>query len=245
MKASRQAGRLGAEIGAGDRHQPPAVGEARQRRCDVAIGGIGHPYTDIRHRRERRVHQHGGRRDGAVEVIVDLRRIAARYREIRKQMRRADAARVSASSFRMSAPPAISARMARRPVPADGSSTRSPGVTAAAQSAARPSGIGVENCWSAWLSSERRVWVGKRLASFANCGSARPESRLCGKAACRICAGTERSPPRRRHTPSSSPRRRRIGGAESRLHCCAQDGGIDAAALLEMGEKQARGPGEK
>ena len=24
--------------------------------------------------------------------------------------------------------------------------------------------IGVENCWSDWLSSDRRVWVGRRLA---------------------------------------------------------------------------------
>ncbi|MGY4281992.1 hypothetical protein ACVWXO_001212 [Bradyrhizobium sp. LM2.7] len=41
----------------------------------------------------------------------------------------------------------------------------------AAVHAASPSGIGIENCWRAWLSSERRVWVGKRLANFASIGS--------------------------------------------------------------------------
>ena len=29
-----------------------------------------------------------------------------------------------------------------------------------------PSGIGVENCWKVWLSAERRVCVGSRLAIF-------------------------------------------------------------------------------
>src|SRR5579872_2898814 len=62
--------------------------------------------------------------------------------------------------------------MASSPVPAEGSSTRSAGVMAAAVHAARPSGTGVENCWSAWLSSERRVWVGRRPAIFASIGSA-------------------------------------------------------------------------
>ena len=33
---------LGTEIGAGDRDQPTAIGETRQRRGDMAIGGIGH-----------------------------------------------------------------------------------------------------------------------------------------------------------------------------------------------------------
>ena len=43
---------------------------------------------------------------------------------------------------------------------------------AAAVETARPSGTGVENCWSAWLSSERRVWVGRRPAIFASIGNA-------------------------------------------------------------------------
>ena len=80
-------------------------------------------------------------------------------------------ARVSASSLSMSAPPASSARMASRPVPAEGSSTRSAGVIAAAVLAATPSVIGVENCWSAWLSAERRVCVGRSPPILVSIGS--------------------------------------------------------------------------
>jgi hypothetical protein len=46
------------------------------------------------------------------------------------------------------------------------------GVWQALTSATSPSGTGVENCWSAWLSSERRVWVGRRPAILASIGSA-------------------------------------------------------------------------
>ena len=74
-------------------------------------------------------------------------------------------ARVSANSFRTSEPPAISARTARSPVPADGSSTQSRRRDrGGASSAARPSGIGVENCW-------------KRLALLGT-------ARMGGKKAC-------------------------------------------------------------
>jgi len=55
-------------------------------------------------------------------------------------------ARISASSFSTSFAPATSAKIASRPVPTDGSSTQSAGVMAAAIDAAKPSGIGVENC---------------------------------------------------------------------------------------------------
>ena len=44
--------------------------------------------------------------------------------------------------------------------------------------AASPSGTGVENCWSAWLSSERRVWVGKGPRSWPASAAWRPETRL-------------------------------------------------------------------
>ncbi len=71
--------------------------------------------------------------------------------------------RRSESSLSASVVPAISANIASRPVPADGSSTTSPGVMPAAVSAAKPTGRGVENCWSAWDSSDRRVCVGSRL----------------------------------------------------------------------------------
>ena len=41
---------------------------------------------DIRHRRERRVHQHDARRDAGVEMIVDLRGVEARDGDARKEM---------------------------------------------------------------------------------------------------------------------------------------------------------------
>jgi hypothetical protein len=78
-------------------------------------------------------------------MIVDLGGVEARDGRGRKR-EASRSARVSASSLRRACA-AISARMASSPVPADGSSTMSAGVIAAAVSAARPSGIGVENCW--------------------------------------------------------------------------------------------------
>ena len=78
--------RLGAEVRARDCDQTAAVGETRQRRSDMAIGGIRHPAADVRHRRERRVHQHGGRRDGAIEVIVDLRRVEAGHAKVGEEV---------------------------------------------------------------------------------------------------------------------------------------------------------------
>ncbi len=80
-------------------------------------------------------------------------------------------ARVSANSLRISEAPDNSAKTARRPVPADGSNTTSAGVIAAAMFATHANPIGVENCWRDSLSSDRRVWVGRRLAIFVNIGN--------------------------------------------------------------------------
>ena len=44
-------------------------------------------------------------------------------------------------------------------------------MIAAAAAAQKPSGIGVENCCNAWLSSERRVWVGNNPATFVSMAS--------------------------------------------------------------------------
>ena len=77
---------------------------------------------------------------------------------------------MSASSLRCTAgvrpvsAQALSARTARTPVPADGSSTVSDGMMAAASAVQSASGHGVENCWRATCSSERRVWEGSRSA---------------------------------------------------------------------------------
>src|SRR3546814_814472 len=54
-----------------------------------------------------------------------------------------------------------------RPVPADGSSTTSPGRMAAAIAATTPSPVGVENCCNAWEVWDRRVWVGSRAPIFS------------------------------------------------------------------------------
>jgi hypothetical protein len=55
--------------------------------------------------------------------------------------------RVSAISLSASRAFASSAKIASKPVPAEGSSTRSAGVSMAASAAAKPSANGVENCW--------------------------------------------------------------------------------------------------
>jgi antirestriction protein ArdC len=78
---------------------------------------------------------------------------------------------LSANSLRMREAPAISARMASRPVPADGSSTTSAGVIAAATLATNASPMGVENCWRDSLSSDRRVCVRRRLVILVSIGS--------------------------------------------------------------------------
>ena len=149
------------EVRPGDGDQAATVGEACQGGADVAEGGVGHAAIDMGHRREWRVHQHHAGAHASAPRWSSI--CAASNRDVVTPGKRwvSNPARVSASSLRTSAPPASSARMASRPVPADGSSTRSAGVIAAAVLAARPSVIGVENCWSAWLSSERRVCVGR------------------------------------------------------------------------------------
>jgi DNA-binding transcriptional LysR family regulator len=55
--------------------------------------------------------------------------------------------RLKATSFRTGLHPANSAWIASSPVPADGSSTNSPGQKAAANPATQASPSGVENCW--------------------------------------------------------------------------------------------------
>jgi hypothetical protein len=129
----------------GDCGQPAAIGEPRQGRRDMAQGGVGHAAIDVRDGREWRVHQHDVWCDTDVEMIVDVCGVEARHRGAGKRRERSPA-RVSASSLRTSDAPDSSARMASRPVPAEGSSTMSAGVIAAAALAASPSMIGVLNC---------------------------------------------------------------------------------------------------
>ena len=148
-------------------------------------------------------------------------------------------ARVSASSLRISEPPAVAARMASRPVPADGSSTRSVGVIAAAVSAARPSGSGVENCWSAWASSERRVCVGNRRGDFRQHG--KPRCRRRGFAEKRLSVFAQEQDARglaRLVGVFPVPGARRVGGAEGGFHSVAQGAGVDLLAAFEIGKQE-------
>jgi len=45
---------------------------------------VRHAPIDVRHRRERRVHQNHAWRDGGVEMIVDLRRVEAGEKCVKK-----------------------------------------------------------------------------------------------------------------------------------------------------------------
>ena len=76
---------VGAEVGAGDRHQPPAIGEPGQCRSDMAISGVGHAAGDVCHDGEWRVHKHDGGGGARREMIVDLGGVEARDGNGRKQ----------------------------------------------------------------------------------------------------------------------------------------------------------------
>jgi hypothetical protein len=89
--------------------------------------------------------------------------------------------------------------MASKPVPAEGSSTTSVGVIAAATLATKPNPMGVENCWSAWLSSDRRVCDGSNPATLASMARnadgdiARPRMTGPNLRRKRICAASQES----------------------------------------------------
>jgi hypothetical protein len=114
-------------------------------------------------------------------------------------------------------------------------------VIAAAQAATRPSGIGVENCWKVWLSVERRVCVGRRLAIFDSAEAGLPETRLCGKAHVRICGETGRSRLAGVIGRLPVPGAGGVGCAEGGLHRHTQGSGVDALAAFEMGQQQTGG----
>jgi hypothetical protein len=70
----------------GNRDKTPALGKPRQRRADMAQGGVGHAAIDIGERGEWRIHQHDARRHSRVEMIVDLRRVEFCHGDARKEM---------------------------------------------------------------------------------------------------------------------------------------------------------------
>jgi hypothetical protein len=131
----------------------------------MAICGVGYAAFDIGHCRERRVHQHDAGRDGGIEMIVDLGRVEAGDGNGREEKRQQAGAGVgqlvederAAGDLGEDGEQAGAGRRLQHPVGR---------VIAAAWAATRPSGIGVENCWKVWLSAERRVCVGRRLAIF-------------------------------------------------------------------------------
>ena len=87
--------------------------------------GVSHAAVDMRHRRKRRVHQDDARADAGVEMIVDLRRVEARDGQAGEKPGEKPGAGIGELVERERSA-ASSARIARRPVPAEGSSTRSP-----------------------------------------------------------------------------------------------------------------------
>ena len=64
--------------------RPPSASRAKADE-DVPKGGAPDLAIDMRGNGEGRVHQHDARPDGAIEAIVDLRRVVARNGEIREQ----------------------------------------------------------------------------------------------------------------------------------------------------------------
>ncbi len=125
-------------------------------------GGVLNFAGDIRHRGKRWVHQDDGGDSARFEIVVNLRRIKAIDRKGRKEGREEVSPECPANSLRIRKPPEISARIAKRPVPAEGSSTTSSGRIAAADSAARPKRDRRGELLERLTSSERRgVWLGR------------------------------------------------------------------------------------
>ena len=145
-KASRQTGLSGETTRPGDRDQPPAFGEPRQGRRDMAQGSVRHAAIDVGDRRERRVHQHDARRDAGVEMIVDMRGVEARDGDAGKEMRKKSGAGLGelVENERRAGQLGEDGEQARcRPkAPARHPS----GVIAAAVLAAKPSRSACENC---------------------------------------------------------------------------------------------------
>ena len=170
---------------------------------------VRHAPIDIRHRREGRVHQDDARHDGGIEMIVDLRRVEAGDGDGRKEVveqRRAGLGQL------------VQHERAAGDLGEDGEQA---GAGRRLQHAIgrRDGGCGAGR--EAERDRRRELLEAPRSPRSGACGwgegprsspasaARRPESRLCGKAPCRICGGTGRSPPRRRRRRSSSPRRRR------------------------------------
>ena len=161
------------KIRARDGDETPAIGKARQRRADMAKRGVRHAAIDMGDGRKGRVHQDDARADVGVEMIVDLRRIEARDRNAGEQP--GEKPRASIREFVEGERAASELGEDREEACAGrGLQNKVGRVIAAAVAAQKPSGIGVENCCKAWLSSERRVWVGSSPATLVSIASMAP-----------------------------------------------------------------------
>ena len=132
-------GIAGDAVGRGDGGEPAAGRQHREGRADMAQIGVVADAVDPRRRRERRVHQHDRRPDGGQEVGEGLGVVAGdggAGKQPRKQPGADGRYLVQMQVSGGAAASAHSAITASMPVPAEGSSTVSPGRTAAARSAA-------------------------------------------------------------------------------------------------------------
>ena len=171
-KPSRQAGLSGERLAPVMATRRPPSASARQRGRDMAERRVGDAAVDMGER--PRMAGSSARRSAARPASRWSSMCAASKRVTATPGNRRSSrpARVSASSFRT--------RRRAGELGEDGEQARcrpkararrSAGVIAAAVLATKPSAIGVENCWSAWLSSERRVCDGSSAATLASMAS--------------------------------------------------------------------------
>ena len=151
-------------------------------------------------------------------------------------------ARVSAISFRASRALASSAKIASNPVPADGSSTTSAGVSAAASAATKPSANGVENCWKCSDSSERRVCDASRSGEAGqHLEHRRGRARARAHRAAEFAQEQDLGRFERLVGVLPHPRPFGIGAAEGGLHRRAQSAAVEGTALPQQLREQRRG----
>ena len=235
---------VGRQICARDGDQAAAFGETRQRRGDMAQRRVRDPALDMGGGRERRVHQHDGRAHGRIEMIVDMRGVVARDGDVREQP--AEQFGAGLGEFVQDQPRAGQLGEDRQQSgPGRGLQHEIGGRDRGGRAGRRSRApIGVENCWSAWLSSERRVCDGSSaatLASMASSAAASPRgphrgAELAQEQDLRRLAGLVGGLP--------IPGAFGVGTAEGRRHGGAQRLGIDGAAAFKIGKQQLRGGDE-
>ena len=226
---------------AGDRDEPAADGEAGQGRADMAQGRVLHRAVDVQGGRERRVHQHDGRRHGGVQVVVDVRGVVAGDGNILEQLgeqRRAALGQLIERQLgaRLLGVNSQQARAGRR----------------LEHEIARPQrrrNGGDEG------EPRRGAELLQRLAGFGAAGVGRekrrdlldhrePRGRRSGFAENRRSVFALEQHLRRLASVAGGlpvPGAFGVGTAEGALHHCTQGARIDGAAAFEVGEQGARG----